>query len=213
MLIAQLLWSTRATLTPGTVRSKSGIFVMPERRMSSCVITKIAAPVFASFCSFLETDVTWTFIRSSRLNCVRSRGVGVWPATGMATPKLRPRVIPIRTRGMTILRPTPPTGSDSDIRPLSVRWRLSRTQWQMRQDMRCDSIRCNHNIRPGRWLPSATTCPLWSDHENSMTLPQFSLRHVFRARFQGQSGNTRKQCTLVSWEVLKTSPYPLRPRP
>ena len=74
MLMAQLLWSIRATFTPGAIRRRSGILVAPERRMSSWLITKIAAPVFASFCSFLETDVTWTFIRSSRLNWVRSRG-------------------------------------------------------------------------------------------------------------------------------------------
>src|ERR1700722_19898920 len=77
MLMAQRFASTRATSTPGAKRRKSGMLVAPERRMSSCVITKIAAPVFDNFCSFFETEVTWMFIRSSRLTVERS---GSWGA-------------------------------------------------------------------------------------------------------------------------------------
>src|SRR6202158_2995593 len=55
------------------MRNKSGIFVAPERWMSSCVMTKIAAAACDIFCSFLETDVTSIFIRSSSDICDRSR--------------------------------------------------------------------------------------------------------------------------------------------
>src|ERR1700684_1379571 len=48
------------------------MFVAPERLISSAVITKIAEAVRESVCSLFETDVTWTFIRSSRLFVVRS---------------------------------------------------------------------------------------------------------------------------------------------
>jgi hypothetical protein len=48
------------------------MFVAPERLMSSAVITKIAEAVRESFCSLFETDVTSTFIRSSRLLVVKS---------------------------------------------------------------------------------------------------------------------------------------------
>ena len=40
--------------------------------MSSCVITKIAAAVRESFCSFFETEVTLMFIRSSIFIVARS---------------------------------------------------------------------------------------------------------------------------------------------
>jgi hypothetical protein len=54
------------------MRNKSGIFVAPDLWMSSCVITNAAAAVRDSFCSFLDTDVTSMFIKSSRLTVVRS---------------------------------------------------------------------------------------------------------------------------------------------
>ena len=38
---------------------------MPERRMSSCVMTKIAAATSVARSSFRDADVTSTFIRSS----------------------------------------------------------------------------------------------------------------------------------------------------
>src|SRR5882762_4607040 len=50
--------------------------VIPERRISSCVITYTAAAVAESFCSFLDTDVIWMFISSSRLASAKSRGGG-----------------------------------------------------------------------------------------------------------------------------------------
>src|SRR6202050_2329995 len=56
------------------MRSKSGMFVAPERRMSSEVITKIAAAARETFCSCFETEVTLMFIRSSRLSFARSLG-------------------------------------------------------------------------------------------------------------------------------------------
>ena len=56
--------------------------VAPERRMSSWVITKIAAPVFASFCSFFETgdhlDVHQVF-QAELSEVARRRSLG--PAT------------------------------------------------------------------------------------------------------------------------------------
>src|ERR1700691_1822000 len=64
------------------MRSKSGIFVAPDRRISSCVITKIAAAACDSFCSFLETEVTWIFIRSSSETSERSRGAADCAADG-----------------------------------------------------------------------------------------------------------------------------------
>ncbi len=54
-----------ATWTPGASRSRSGIVVMPERRMSSWVITKTAAATSAARCSFRDADVISMFIRSS----------------------------------------------------------------------------------------------------------------------------------------------------
>ena len=72
-LIAQVFALICATFTPGTIRSRSGMFVAPERRISSFVITKIAAATRDSFCSFFDTEVTCTFIRSSRLWLVKSR--------------------------------------------------------------------------------------------------------------------------------------------
>ena len=45
MLMAQTFELICATFTPDTMRSKSGILFAPERRMSSCVITKMAAAV------------------------------------------------------------------------------------------------------------------------------------------------------------------------
>src|SRR5438445_8723310 len=60
------------------------MFVAPERRMSSWVMTKMAAAVLESFCSFFETEVTSTFIKSSMLVLVRSFGCvcGACPMTG-----------------------------------------------------------------------------------------------------------------------------------
>jgi len=42
----------------GTIRSRSGMFVAPERRISSDVITKMAAAVRETFSACFETDVT-----------------------------------------------------------------------------------------------------------------------------------------------------------
>src|SRR6266849_1817701 len=63
-----------STSIPGTNRKRAGIFVEPERRISSWEITKMAAAVWDSFCPFFETEVTSMFIRSSRLRSVRSAG-------------------------------------------------------------------------------------------------------------------------------------------
>src|SRR5712692_11868675 len=48
------------------------MFAAPERRISSWVITKIAAATCDILCSFLETEVTSMLIRVSILTCVRS---------------------------------------------------------------------------------------------------------------------------------------------
>lgn len=64
-LIAHVLASICATSMPGTMRSRSGMFIGPERRMSSCVKIAAAAREIAS--SVFDTDTTLTFIKSSRL--------------------------------------------------------------------------------------------------------------------------------------------------
>src|SRR5436853_6717212 len=53
------------------MRNRSGMFVAPELWISALVMTKIAAGTWDSFCSFLDTEVTWIFNRSSRLACPR----------------------------------------------------------------------------------------------------------------------------------------------
>src|ERR1017187_1683432 len=54
------------------MRSRSGMLVALECRMSSWVMKKIAAAVRDNLCSFLATEVTSMFIRSSRFTLVRS---------------------------------------------------------------------------------------------------------------------------------------------
>src|ERR1700733_1327372 len=70
--MAHLSVSICATSIPDAKRRRYGMLVAPERRVSSGVITKMAAPVFDGFRSFLETEVAWMFIRSSRLASDRS---------------------------------------------------------------------------------------------------------------------------------------------
>jgi hypothetical protein len=67
MLIAHALASIWTTLTPGTMRSRSGMLVAPDRRISSRFRTKTAAAARDSLCSFFETEVTCTFRSCSRL--------------------------------------------------------------------------------------------------------------------------------------------------
>jgi hypothetical protein len=71
-LIAHVLELICATSIPGTMRSKSGIFVAPLWRISSWVITKTAEAVSESSREVLDTEVTRTDIKSSILICVRS---------------------------------------------------------------------------------------------------------------------------------------------
>src|SRR6266404_3424425 len=81
--MAHLFWSIRATSRPGASRNASGMLVAPERRISSCVITKIAAAASATFCVRLETEVTCRFIRSSMLMAVTSGTLrDVWAGVG-----------------------------------------------------------------------------------------------------------------------------------
>src|SRR6267142_789508 len=75
--IAHLFESMRATSNPGASLNASGMLLAPERRISSCVITKIAAAASATFCVRLDTDVTCMFIRSSMLSFVKS-GIVCW---------------------------------------------------------------------------------------------------------------------------------------
>ncbi len=58
MLMAQVWPFICATCTPGTIRSRSGMLVAPDVRMSSWLMTNMAAPADETFCSRLETDVT-----------------------------------------------------------------------------------------------------------------------------------------------------------
>ena len=57
----------RATCTPGTPRSASGIVVAPERRMSSLVTTLTAAAAELRVSAVRDTDVTSMSISSSML--------------------------------------------------------------------------------------------------------------------------------------------------
>src|SRR5580693_6064842 len=84
--MAQVLPLISPTSSPGTMRNKSSIFVAPDRRMSSWVITNIAAATRDSFCPFFEADVTSMFIRSSMLTFVRS-GACCWALVGIAASK------------------------------------------------------------------------------------------------------------------------------
>src|SRR5882672_10296940 len=52
---------------PGAKRKASGMLVTPERRISSPVMTKIAAGASAILSSCLETELTRMLLRSSRL--------------------------------------------------------------------------------------------------------------------------------------------------
>ena len=74
-LMAHVLASICATSSPGTMRSRSGMLVAPERAMSAAVMTNIAEAVRDIFCSVLDTEVTLVFMRSSRLRLVKSGGV------------------------------------------------------------------------------------------------------------------------------------------
>jgi hypothetical protein len=71
-VIAQVFESMFATWSPGTMRNRSGTLVMPERRMSSDVITVTAAGACDSGWARFDTVVTSTFIRSSMLRFSRS---------------------------------------------------------------------------------------------------------------------------------------------
>src|SRR6266481_1699821 len=85
------------------------MLVAPERRISSCVITKIAAAASATFCVRLETEVTCIFHRSSRLTAVTSGTLrDVWATVLPArTPARKPakRIRPaLRTGPLLLLR-------------------------------------------------------------------------------------------------------------
>ena len=54
---AHLLELTCATSKPGTSRNSSGSERMPDRRMSSCVMTNTAAGTSSARCSFFAADV------------------------------------------------------------------------------------------------------------------------------------------------------------
>jgi hypothetical protein len=66
------------------------MLLAPDRCISSWVITKIAAAASERFCSFLDTEVTWMFIKSSSGICERSLcagdGDGVFDAGGETCP-------------------------------------------------------------------------------------------------------------------------------
>src|SRR2546422_10148937 len=74
--IAQVLASDCATSKPGTIRNASAMLVTPERRMSSLVMTAIAAAASESFSGFFDTEVTSISNNSSRLRFFSS--VGDW---------------------------------------------------------------------------------------------------------------------------------------
>ena len=89
------------------MRSKSGMLVAPERTMSAALMTNIAEAVRDIFCSVLDAEVTFVFMRSSRLKLVRS-GEVVCGQAGMSRKKSivnRPSKRPARTSPMFQARP------------------------------------------------------------------------------------------------------------
>jgi hypothetical protein len=82
-LTAHWLALIRTTSSPGTVRSSSGRLVNPERRMSSCVMTEIAAGDSLSLVSFFETAVTGSFMSCSMVMSARPPG-GFWAGLSAA---------------------------------------------------------------------------------------------------------------------------------
>ena len=86
---AQLLELTVPTKTPGIIRSRSGMFVAPNRRMSSWVRTEMAAGVCQISSGCLDCVVISTSPNSSRL---RSFKVCAEPGIEMHKRRARTRV-------------------------------------------------------------------------------------------------------------------------
>ncbi len=70
--IAHSFELTDPTAMPGTSRSASAMLVTPERWISSFESTVTAEAVSDSFCSRFETEVTVSFINSSKLRFPKS---------------------------------------------------------------------------------------------------------------------------------------------
>jgi len=101
--MAQVVAVICATFTPGTIRSKSGMFSAPELRISSAPMTNTAEAVCESFSSVRETEVTWTFIRSSMLIETRSADLEESCALSWANPGIeRAAIVNIQRSHFTI---------------------------------------------------------------------------------------------------------------
>ncbi len=152
-----LLASISATSSPGTVRSNSAMLLMPERRMSSLVMTKIAAAASIRVCSFLETDVISIDDRLSRLRLPTSE-VGSCALPSVSSRRMRPMRNPApetlftRARntflpGQPVILPTLCGGREQGNRPLHL----------PPMEDSCSSIR-----RRGRQLNDAEVAtPIW----------------------------------------------------
>src|SRR5437899_12317180 len=89
-LMAYELALTRATSRLGASLSASGRRLAPERRMSSLVITKIAAGASESRSACRDTEVIWMLLSSSMLRSARSATRMVCaPAPAEASKKLK----------------------------------------------------------------------------------------------------------------------------
>jgi hypothetical protein len=76
---------TRATCSPGTSRSASGIELAPERRMSSCVTTKTAAVALEAGSGRREVEVMRIRASSSISRSATSgAAAGSWAGAGDA---------------------------------------------------------------------------------------------------------------------------------
>src|ERR1039458_8720332 len=111
METAQVLALICATLTPGAMRSTSGRVDAPERRISSWLMTKTAAAVRASSCSFLETEVTCTLRSCSRLSSERP----VW-LQGVLSVRLRRVAAGVISLGNRSAQ-NPAHGGSADLQP------------------------------------------------------------------------------------------------
>src|ERR1700676_4698298 len=80
--MAQSLAFVCGTSKPGTMRSRSGMLIASDRRISSCVMTKIVAAARESFSPFFDSEVTSMFIKSSILRPCKICRFLLWPGGG-----------------------------------------------------------------------------------------------------------------------------------
>lgn len=82
------------------MRNASGMLVTPERRMSSWVITYTAAAAWESNWDFLETVVTSTLSRSSRLISKKSSPGSLAAKVLHAKPRATTKALSLHSRAV-----------------------------------------------------------------------------------------------------------------